>query len=260
MLRYKADIRTLIYMAATTAVFFYLWNGLGTAGYLMPFFYALYLFLSVSVMVIAHNHNHLPIWRSNVMNGFTDYWLTIFYGFPSFAWIPTHNINHHTLNNREGDYTKTYRFTENNTLLMLLAYPTVSSYYQQKPIREYLRGLKTTDKKRYYYSFFQYVILAIWIGGGLILDWKKTLFFIIIPQQFGMFAVLVFNYIQHVHADEESEWNHSRNFKGLLNAFIMGGIAVGGRRFGVRVDYFRAHETFGGACNHRAHSPVIFSG
>jgi beta-carotene hydroxylase len=34
--------------------------------------------------------------------------------------------------------------------------------------------------------------------------------------------VLIFNYIQHVHADEESQWNHSRNFVGwALNWFLL---------------------------------------
>jgi beta-carotene hydroxylase len=29
--------------------------------------------------------------------------------------------------------------------------------------------------------------------------------------------VLIFNYVQHVHADEESAYNHARNFVGLIN-------------------------------------------
>jgi fatty acid desaturase len=36
-----------------------------------------------------------------------------------------------------------------------------------------------------------------------------------------VYAVLIFNYLQHVHADEESDFNHSRNFTGWgLNAFL----------------------------------------
>jgi beta-carotene hydroxylase len=29
--------------------------------------------------------------------------------------------------------------------------------------------------------------------------------------------VLIFNYVQHVHTDEESKFNHARNFVGLIN-------------------------------------------
>jgi len=213
MLRYKADIRTLIYMTVTTALLIVQWR----IGTIQPLIYALYLFLSIAVTVIAHNHNHVPIWRSKTLNSITDHWLTVFFGFPAFAWIPTHNMNHHTLNNREDDYTKTYRFTEQNTLLMLVLFPMISSYYQQGPIAKYLKNLWRTDRNKFYLSISQYFILIGYVVAALILDWKKALFFIIIPQQFGMFSVLVYNYVQHVHADEESAWDHSRNFRGLLN-------------------------------------------
>jgi fatty acid desaturase len=216
MLRNTADIRTLAYMAATTAIFVYMW----TLDSLNPYVYFVYLFFSIAVTVIAHNHNHLPIWRNSTLNTLTDYWLTVFYGFPAFAWIPTHNMNHHSLNNREGDYTITYRLTEHNHLLMLLFYPTMSSYFQQKPIRDYLKMLRTKDTKKFLLALGQYVFLAAWIGVGLWIDWQKALLYIIVPQQVGLFSVLVFNYVQHVHADEESPVNHSRNFTGFLNVLL----------------------------------------
>lgn len=216
MLRYNADIRTIGYMIVTTALFFTQWTVIG----FNPFVYFVYLFLSIAVTVIAHNHNHLPMWKNKTLNNLTDYWLTVFYGFPAFAWLPTHNMNHHSLNNREGDYTITYRLTEHNHLLMLLFYPTLSSYHQQKPIRDYLKKLRQGNKTKYWLAICQYVALVVWIGAGLLIDWQKALLFIIIPQQIGLFSVLIFNYVQHVHADEESEWNHSRNFTGFLNVLL----------------------------------------
>jgi fatty acid desaturase len=202
-------------MILTTALFVIQWTfGFEWAVYIV------YLFLSVAVTVIAHNHNHIPIWRGKKLNALTDYWLTVFYGFPAFAWIPTHNMNHHALNNRKGDYTITYRLTEHNHLLMLLAYPTISSYHQQKPIRDYLKHQWAKDRGYFWFCLGQYAILGLWIAAALIVDWKKALLFVVIPQQVGLFAVLIFNYVQHVHADEESEWNHSRNFLGFLNTLL----------------------------------------
>ncbi|MBK7034139.1 MAG: fatty acid desaturase [Ignavibacteria bacterium] len=216
LLRFKEDRRTVAYMAVTTLVFVLQWTLVG----FQPLLYVGYLFLSVAVTVIAHNHNHLPIFRKPFLNTLTDYWLTVFYGFPAFAWIPTHNMNHHRLNNKEGDYTITYRLTENNTLLMLLFYPTMSSYFQQKPIRDYLRNMWNGDRRKWALAAGQYLMLFVWIGTFLVLDWQKALLYVIIPQQVGLFAVLVFNYVQHVHADEESQWNHSRNFTGWLNLLL----------------------------------------
>lgn len=216
MLRNSADLKTVLYMVITTTLFVVLWS---LDEFSWPL-YVVFLFLSVAVTVIAHNHNHLPIWRKKELNTLTDYWLTVFYGFPAFAWIPTHNLNHHALNNKEGDYTITYRLTEHNHLLMLLFYPMMSSYYQQKPIRDYLSLLRRTDRSKYWLSISQYAVLILWVAVGFVMDWEKALLYIILPQQFGLFSVLIFNYVQHVHADEESRWNHSRNFVGFLNALL----------------------------------------
>lgn len=216
MLRYTADVKTIIYMVLTTTLLILQWTTIGVH----PVTYIIYCFLSVSVAVITHNHNHVRIWKNDFLNTLQDWWLTVFYGFPVFAWIPTHNKNHHKMNNRVGDYTITYRFSEKNNFITLLTYPTISGFYQQKAIRDYLKMQYNANKKRFMLSIAQYVILVLWIGAALFIDWRKALYFVIIPQQISLFSVLIFNYVQHVHANEESEWNHSRNFTGLLNFML----------------------------------------
>lgn len=217
MLRFKADYRTIAYMIATTGLLITQW----VVGYVHPVLFPLSMFMAVAVAVIAHNHNHLPMWKNRTLNTLTDYWLTLFYGFPAFAWKPTHNLNHHVLNNREGDYTITWRYTEGNHFFSLMSYPSISSFFQQTPIKGYLKHLRVKDKRSFWLAIGQYVALAIFVGVALVIDWKKALFFIIIPQQFALFSILLFNYVQHVHANEESEWNHSRNFVGpMLNLFL----------------------------------------
>ena len=211
-----ADIKSLIYIFITTAMFIAQWIWFGVN----PFLYTWFLFMSVAVAVMTHNHNHLPMWRSKVLNVLTDWWLTVFYGFPIFAWIPTHNKNHHRFNNREGDDSITYRVSEKNNFLTLISYPTISGYYQQKAIMVYLKEMKANNKEKFWVSISQYVVLVLWVAAALLIDWEKALLFVIIPQQVSLFSVLIFNYVQHVHADEESEWNHSRNFTGFLNFLL----------------------------------------
>ena len=75
--------------------------------------------------------------------------------------------------------------------------------------------LKQMDKRTYYENWLQVAVLASWIIGFLILDWQKALLYVVIPQQVSAFTVMVFNYVQHVHADEESKYDHSRNFMAL---------------------------------------------
>lgn len=216
MLKHNADIKSLIYIFITTAMFITQWVWIGVN----PFIYAWFLFMSVAVSVMTHNHNHLPMWRSKTMNILTDWWLTVFYGFPIFAWIPTHNKNHHRYNNREGDDSITYRVSEKNNFLTLMSYPTISGYYQQKAIFGYLKEMKANNKEKYWVCISQYAVLVLWIAGALLIDWQKALLLVIIPQQVSLFSVLIFNYVQHVHANEESEWNHSRNFTGFLNFLL----------------------------------------
>jgi fatty acid desaturase len=217
LLRYAADRRTVAYMALTTALLVFQWwrNDFSWPIYLLT------AFMAVAVTVIAHNHNHLGMWRSRRLNGLTDYWLTLFYGFPAFAWIPTHNMNHHKFTNRPGDYTLTWRYSERNNLVTLLTYPTISGYHQQKPIRDYLRELWGKNRPRFWASVLQYAALGAFIGGALLIDWRRALLYVVVPQQIGLFVVLVFNYLQHVHTDEESEWNHSRNFTSPLLNFLL---------------------------------------
>jgi len=217
MLRFRADIRTLLYIVVTTGLLVVLWTG----DSFNPLLFVAYLFMSVSVSVIAHNHNHLTIWKSKQLNALTDYWLTLFYGFPAFGWIPTHNQNHHKFNNREGDYTITYRYTEKANLLTLLTYPAVSAFHQQKPIRDYLAKQYRINKRRFWFCVSQYALLVAFVLAAFLIDWKKALLYVFIPQQVSLYSVLIFNYVQHVHADEESSLNHSRNIVGpVMNWFL----------------------------------------
>ena len=217
LLRYKEDWKTIVFLIITTGLLPLNWLQ-PEANWLLVLFACV---MAVSVTTIVHNHNHLRIWNNKWLNFATDYWLTLFYGFPVFAWIPTHNKNHHKFNNREGDYTITWRFWEANNLGTLLSYPTISSYFQQTPIRDFLKKAYSVRKSRFFYYISQYVVLGVFIAVALVVDWKKALLYIVLPQQVALFSVLAFNYLQHVHADEESEWNHSRNMLSpVMNALL----------------------------------------
>lgn len=221
MLKYKADVRTIMYMIVTTAIFAYQWQaGFLNFGIWSVVLYIIYLHFSVAVSVITHNHNHLQIWNNKVLNVLTDWWLTVFYGIPIFTWIPTHNRNHHRYTNKEGDSTATYRKTELNNLFTFVSYPGMSSYYQiTEGIIPFMKDMKQRDPKRFWEYITQCVVLVAWWAFWFAIDWKKALVFVVIPQQVSGYVVQIFNYVQHVHADEESKFNHSRNFLGV-NLFL----------------------------------------
>ena len=66
----------------------------------------------------------------------------------------------------------------------------------------------------------QLAVLGIWMVVFFVWNWKKALLFVFIPQQVSQIVVIIFNYVQHVHADEESDYNHSRNFM-WVNFFLL---------------------------------------
>lgn len=221
MLRYKADIRTLAYMVLTTFLMVFLFTrsgGLDSA--LEVALYVLQLIMAISVGVMVHNHKHVPIWKGEALNVLTDCWLTVLYGFPVFGWIPTHLQNHHMHTNKEEDYTKTYAYSEKNTLWTLIVYPSYSGGVQQRAIFRYVKDLYSKNKRKFWISSLQIVCFVGVLVLAFVLDWKKALLFVVIPQQIALNSVLFFNYLQHIHADEESEFNHSRNIEGFLNVFL----------------------------------------
>lgn len=178
------------------------------------------LIMAIPAAVMVHNHRHVPVWKSQIINTFTDCWLTLLFGYPVFAWIPTHLQNHHLHANKAPDYTKTYAFSEKNNLWTLIFYPMYSGGVQQKAIFAYLKRLFKSDKSKFWQHILQVVSIAALLITVFIIDWKSALLYVILPHQIAINSVLVFNYIQHIHADEESEYNHSRNIEGFLNVFL----------------------------------------
>ena len=128
MLRHRADRRSIAYLAFTVALGVVQWN----LPHWNPYLYAVYLFMGVSVAVMSHNHNHVSMWKSRPLNLLTSYAISIHYGHPAIAWVPTHNQNHHRLNNREGDSGRSPGLFKKNHLLALLTYPMYTGWVRQQ--------------------------------------------------------------------------------------------------------------------------------
>lgn len=217
---YPSDWRTVLWA-------FGFMPGLVVLHYLLPeysyWFLPFSLYFSLAAAVIAHNHNHSPTFTSWGLNAFFGNWVSIFYGYPTYAWIPTHNLNHHRFVNRVGDSTITWRHTNEHNAAVASTYFFVSSYYQSEPISEYVaraKARRTTDFK-YYYIVLQYVwfvavhfaILAVFVWGhGPLSGLKQYCLASVVPALFSLWAIMFVNYIQHVHCDAWHPYNHSRNF------------------------------------------------
>jgi beta-carotene hydroxylase len=218
MLRNRGDLRTVAYLAITVVLFVYQWQ---YEGLFNPWLYPLTLFMSFSTAVISHNQNHVSMWRSRPLNLVANYLIGIFYGHPAIGWVPTHNLNHHKLNNRDGDLSICPRWFKGNHLLSLLIYPTITSLAQTAAIRGYMRELRARNRRLYWEAVSEYVVFFGLMAVAFLVDWRKAIFLLLIPQQVALFSIQAVNFFQHVECDKDSEWNHSRNFTGpVINALL----------------------------------------
>ena len=225
--RFASDYRTLLWA-------FVLFPVTAFAAYVNP--HLLYwtipasLYMGFCAGVFSHNQNHCPTFKSRKMNAFYAAWLSVFYGYPTFAWIPTHNLNHHKFVNKAGDATITWRYSKKNTWLIASTYFFVSAYWQAGPMKEFIRKAKVANGSLHRQIVAQYVTVggvhaALLALGILLHGWKLgTLVYVCgfgISAFMGLWGMIFINYIQHVHCDPWSTHNHSRNFVSRLGNFLV---------------------------------------
>lgn len=226
-LRYRADIRTLLWA-------FVLMPGLvaaqllrpSLAGWLLPFsMYAAY-----SAAVIAHNHNHVGTFTGKGMNRFFATWISVFYGFPTYGWIPTHNLNHHRFGGREGDATVWVTLGKPDNAWEAFTHFFRSTKTQGPLLARYREMVYRRSKVAWLGIWGQYVAvygshlafgaLAVRLYGA-----KAGAFVYLsalgIPAFGALWGIMFTNWVQHVGCDPASRYNHSRNFvSSWMNFFV----------------------------------------
>lgn len=226
-LRYQADRRTLVW----AFVLFPLVPALayarpGLAFWLLPLaFYASYC-----AGVLAHNHNHSPTFVSRPLNDAYGAWLSIFYGFPLFSWIPTHNQNHHRYLNGPGDVTQTTRFGTVDTPAVAFKYPFLSGRAQLPFVLEFARDARTRSPLKFRRVLLETTALvtahAALIALAVRLHGLRTGLVVYVlsaglPAALASYFMMLTNYLQHVGCDPSSPDDHSRNFTSpFFNWFV----------------------------------------
>jgi fatty acid desaturase len=224
--RRASDYRTLLWAALMPVV--------AGAQYvqadLVPYLSPLSCYLALAAGVMAHNHNHCPTFASRRANRVFGVWLSLFYGYPTFAWIPTHNLNHHRYTNGPGDATITWRYSNRRTLFIAATYFFVSSYFQSGPIKSYIRKARLSNRDLYRQILLQYAIwggVAVGLLALAIARWGVARGLVVwlaasaLPAVFALWTIMLFNYEQHVHADPFSEHNHSRSWTSRPLNFLL---------------------------------------
>jgi len=225
-LRFVEDKRTLVWALAL----FPLAPALALSRpSLLPWLAPLLLYCSYLSGVLTHNHNHSPVFYARRLNSAYGAWLSIFYGFPIFSWIPTHNQNHHRFQNGEGDMTATARHAPTDSLLAALTYPLASSRYQLPALVRFVDAAFRTRSARAWRIALElatvglahaaFLTLAVTLHGlhrGAIV----YVFALGLPALLGTYWMMLTN-LQHVGCDPTSEHDHSRNFVSRLGNWLV---------------------------------------
>jgi fatty acid desaturase len=216
LLRFKADRRTLFFVAAYFVCLTLLWV---SALAFWPLHVALVMCTSVLAFmgaVATHNALHSPVFQSRAMNRAFQVVLTLTYGHPVSAFVPGHNLSHHRYTQTNRDVMRTTKVRFRYNLLNIMFFILRVAPGIMKADTSYVRAMYKRSPR----WFQQYVIeSAAFYGATLLLlalDWKKFLFYWFIPHTYAAWGIVTMNYLQHDGADENSEWNHSRNFVGKL--------------------------------------------
>lgn len=227
LLRHPADRRTLVWSLflfpapLVIAVF-----EPRAAVWMFPFS----LYLAFCVGVLTHYQNHRGVFQHSLLNRLYSVWLSVFYGFPVFAWIPTHNQNHHRFLNGPGDHTSTDKLKGGDSFFQLLSYPTRSSAWQLPSLIQYLKGLRNRGSSSLNWCVTQCAALILWHISllsfflhrqGLSSGLTVYAFLVLLPALFAPWSMMVINYVQHVGCDPASKDNHSRNFVGRLENWFV---------------------------------------
>jgi fatty acid desaturase len=217
MLRHRADVRTLLFIAlyfGGAGCLWLLWPTMPW-GARLPAVAAMCAISWINA-VITHNVLHAPLWHDRRLNRLTQVVLSLTYGFPVSEYIPGHNLSHHRYMQTRRDVMRTSKARFRIHLLNLLCFffivgPDVTAanaYYARRTRRRNPR-------------WFRQLLLEASLTWGikvaaLLVDWRRALFIVIVPHAWAVWGITTVNLLQHDGCDGDHPYNHSRNFVGRI--------------------------------------------
>ena len=188
---------------------------------LAPWLLPLALYASYCSGVLAHNQNHSPTFTGRGANTAYGAWLSVFYGFPLFAWVPTHNQNHHRYLNGDGDATRTTRGGTVDNAWTAFTYPIRSSRWQMPLVLSYVKEAWARHPARLRRIIWE--VSAVVLGHAALASLavalhgvrRGLLVYVLsagVPALLATYFMMLTNYLQHVGCEPSSPDDHSRNF------------------------------------------------
>ena len=216
-LRYRADWRTLGFLILSLLLLGGAWSGwlrnpiAVVASWLMAFV----------CCIIAHNHMHRPIFYGRFWNRVFQLVLMFGSGQPPTGIITAHNERHHVHPDSENDFVRTSLVRSRWNIVNLVAFPflSIAAMMREKP--NDLSRWKISRPRLYRQAVLERSVFYVVLTALVLLDWRATLLFLVMPLLGAQLVLVGVNLLQHQDCDTHSEYDHSRNVKGILVNWIL---------------------------------------
>src|SRR5947208_10153065 len=216
-LRYRADLRTLMFLSGLNTLFALQWLNMARGCHLLLPTYL----LAVVALVIKHNHVHSPTFRAPSWNSGFEIWLSLLTAPPTSGIITSHNVLHHWNNNAEADFVRCslVRYRNNLANLMTFFFASVAEMYRNKPSD--LEEWRSSRPALYRQAIAERVLTYSFLVILVLLDWRSTLKYCAGPWLFAQWVLVTINLLQHQDCDFHSEFDHSRNLTGRIVNWLL---------------------------------------
>ncbi|KAK8098526.1 uncharacterized protein PG998_014012 [Apiospora kogelbergensis] len=220
-LRHIEDLRMIGCTGLFFVVFIFAWGNYTSplSGGVASFVTWLSLFqLSFMGAVATHNAIHVPVFWKPVLNNLYQICLSLQYGFPVSVFVPGHNLSHHKYPQQARDIMRTtkvrYRWHFLNGLLFFFHVVLTGGDDDKLYFAAQARLNRPIARQRRREEVFVFGTMAVLI----LLDWRRWVWFALLPQFYAKYCILSLNMLQHDGCDIKSKYNFARNFTDpLLN-------------------------------------------
>lgn len=226
ILRYKADYRTLVFVALYYVIayggFFMYWLAPESRTWtVMVPWVLLTAFMAFTCAVIVHNTIHSPMFHQKQHNKWFQFVLSLAYGYSVSAYVPGHNFSHHKDTQTAKDNMRTSKARFRWHILNQLLFFFIVTPDLIKAEKKFVTKMKH-DKREWYKQWRAEMFLVHVVRIALLfVNFPAAVLFIWGPHIYAAWGIVSTNVWQHDGCDQEHKYNHSRSFNGgLLNFFL----------------------------------------
>ena len=216
MLRNRADLRTLAFVATYFGLVAVQWVWRPAELWIAIPLLVVTCFFSFFGAVITHNTVHVPVFKQRWLNRVFQVVLTLTYGHPVSSFVPGHNLSHHKHTQSRRDVMRTTKVRFRWNLLNGIFFMFRMAPDIMRADSKYGSAMRVRKPAWFRQLVIEMVALYAALGGLLLLDWRAFLLYVFIPHRYAGWGIITMNFLQHDGCDENSEYNHSRNFVGTV--------------------------------------------